>query len=427
MGSVIELKPLTRVEGHGRINIFMTGRQVEKVELALYESPRLFEALLLGKPYREVPEIICRICSLCSTVHRVTALLAVERALDIPVPPLARLCRELIVYGGHIQSHALHLFCLALPDLYGATGFAGLARTEPELLAMGLRLKGAGNLIQEVVGGRLIHPVTLIPGGMGKPPDRDGLLQMRDTLQEVLPDAREACRLFLRNGWKAAPGTGGDRRFLSIEPSPAAPLFGEGLRVDDARTVPVDEYRSHLVEQFKPGSHAKESLAGGKALTTGALARLSQGMPLMPGGAAMLAECAPTLAGTGIMANNLCQAIELIDAIERSLDLVEHLLQLDRQVEQPKQPGVAEGTGSAAMEAPRGVLIHSYSFATDGRCTAADVITPTAINQIAIEADLFAVARAMEGAGESDMRLQLEMLVRAYDPCISCAVHVVRL
>lgn len=426
MSSVIELKPLTRVEGHGRVTVYMAGRSVEKVELALYESPRLFEALLLGKTYREVPEIICRICSLCSTVHRVTALLAVERALDIPLPPLARLYRELIVYGGHIQSHALHLFCLVLPDLCGVTGFAGLAREKPELFAVGLRLKGVGNLIQEVVGGRLIHPVTLIPGGMGKPPTREGLLRIKKALEAALPEARESCRVFFTGGSETASATSHARRFLTVDFSPAAPLFGSGLRLDNG-TVPVNQYREFLVERFKPGSHAKQTVAEGNSLTAGALARLNQGMPLVSEGAAILAECAPTMDRKDIRSNNVCQAIELVDTIARSLHLVEHLLQLDHHVEPPFPPGRPRGTGSAAMEAPRGVLVHSYAFADDGRCSAADIITPTAINQAAIEEDLYRVARALDGADEAEMRLQLEILVRAYDPCISCAVHLVRL
>ncbi|HZV82480.1 MAG TPA: nickel-dependent hydrogenase large subunit, partial [Geobacteraceae bacterium] len=169
MSNVLEISPLTRVEGHGRITVFFAGKKVEKVALSLYESPRLFEALLKGKSYAEVPEIVCRICSLCSTVHRICSLLAIEKALAIQVSEQVRLYRELILYGGHLQSHALHLYCLVLPDHVNATGLAGLAGKAPEELKMGLRIKAAGNLIQETVGGRTIHPVTLIPGGMGKP------------------------------------------------------------------------------------------------------------------------------------------------------------------------------------------------------------------------------------------------------------------
>jgi len=277
MSSIIELKPLTRVEGHGRVSVFMAGQQVEKVELALYESPRLFEALLLDKEYREIPEIVCRICSLCSTVHRVTALLAVERALEIPISRQTRLYRELIVNGGHIQSHALHLFCLVLPDIFGVTGFAELARREPDLLALGLRLKGTGNLIQEVVGGRLIHPVTLIPGGMGQPPTRQGLMRMKEALQNVIPDAWEACRIFARWGAERTGIPTPDRRYLALKPSPAAPLFGSMLRIGNSDHIPVEDYRKHIIEKVTAGSHAKRSLVAGETVTTGAVARLTWG------------------------------------------------------------------------------------------------------------------------------------------------------
>ena len=427
MSSIIELKPLTRVEGHGRVSVFMAGQQVEKVELALYESPRLFEVLLLNKEYREIPEIVCRICSLCSTVHRVTALLAVERALEIPISRQTRLYRELIVNGGHIQSHALHLFCLVLPDIFGVTGFAELARREPDLLALGLRLKGTGNLIQEVVGGRLIHPVTLIPGGMGQPPTRQGLMRMKEALQNVIPDAWEACRIFARWGAERTGIPTPDRRYLALKPSPAAPLFGSMLRIGNSDHIPVEDYRKHIIEKVTAGSHAKRSLVAGETVTTGAVARLNLGQPLLTAGTAAFAEYSDMVLGTDIMANNLSQAIELIDTIERSIGLIDTLLEEGNPAEALLPPSVSAGTGSAAMEAPRGVLIHSYSFGDNGRCTAADIITPTAINQAAIEADLLELARSMEGAGETEMALHLEMLVRAYDPCISCAVHMVRI
>ena len=196
MGSVVEINPLTRVEGHGSVKLYLDGSRVERVELCLTDSPRLFEALLIGRSYLEVPEIICRICSLCSTVHKLTALLAVENAFGIEVSRVTRLSRELIATGGLIQSHSLHLYCLMLPDLLELHGVSDLALQAPELLKTGLAVKRVGNLIQETVGGRLIHPVNIGLGGLGRRIDREALLRLKDELQAILPVCSEAFHLF---------------------------------------------------------------------------------------------------------------------------------------------------------------------------------------------------------------------------------------
>lgn len=424
MTAVIDIHPLTRVEGHGRVEVHMAGRSVERIELSLYESPRLFEGLLLGKKYQEIPEIICRICSICSTVHRITALLAVEKALDIEVGEQARLHRELIVNGGHIQSHALHLFCLVLPDCCGVSGFAELARTAPELLAQGLKIKAAGNLIQEQVGGRLIHPVTLIPGGMGKPLNQEEAERLRDALEEVLPHAISVFRMMVSAGTETAPLP--DPGFLALDPAESPPLFGSRLRLPRGKVIDVADYREFVRERCSDESNAKWSSIDGEEMTVGAAARLSQGFKLSPKACLALMECGTRLREMGIWGNFLAQAIELIHSIETSLAILDQLISCDLKREAPHPAPRLHGSGSAAMEAPRGVLLHSYSFDEAGRCSAADIITPTAINQAAMKRDLLALARHLEGEDEETITQRLEILVRAYDPCISCAVHLCR-
>ncbi|HEY6873994.1 MAG TPA: Ni/Fe hydrogenase subunit alpha [Geobacteraceae bacterium] len=424
MSSVLEINPLTRVEGHGRISVHLSGKRVERVTLALTESPRLFEALLVGKGFEEVPEIICRICSLCSTVHRVVSLLAIEKAFGIEVSEQVHLYRELILHGGHIQSHALHLFCLVLPDRYGAAGLPDLAAMAPKALQMGLRLKGAGNLIQETVGGRLIHPVTLIPGGMGKPVSREGLLKLKETLESLLPEAWQTYELF--RSFPQPSGSLGSPRFMAVRSGSSPHLFGKALMLGPTRSVPVEKYRQTLGERVVEYSNAKTSCAVEGPFTVGALARLNLGLLLSPKAAEAFQECRNLIMKRDIRANNLAQAVEVIHAMERSLEIVETLLGADFARERPARVTPRSGEGSAAIEAPRGSLIHSYRFDGRGLCTAADIVTPTAINQSTMERDLLLLAQQLEGASDREMTSALEQLVRAYDPCISCAVHLVR-
>jgi coenzyme F420-reducing hydrogenase alpha subunit len=423
MGSVVEINPFTRVEGHGNLKVYLDGTRVERVELCLTESPRLFEALLVGKGYAEVPEIVCRICSLCSTVHKVTALLAVEKAFGVEVSELTRLTRELIVNGGMIQDHALHLYCLLLPDLLELRGVSELAREAPELLKTGLAIKRVGNLIQETVGGRLIHPVNIGVGGLGRRVGRDALLLLKEELTAVLPACLETCRLFVTPfPFPQLPMP----NCLALEPVAPA-LSGELLRMTDGRGFPVAEYRDYIAEVVVPHSHAKYAQVLGLEPTVGALARLNLDGCFGAETGRIFATVRYQVAGKDIRGNNVAQAIELCQAAERSLALLDALLEIGGDGMGNVEVRPSSGRGSAACEAPRGVLIHSYGFDDAGICTAADVITPTSLNQGALSRDLLALARGMEGADASQMGSALERLIRCYDPCISCSVHVMQL
>ncbi|QWV95248.1 nickel-dependent hydrogenase large subunit [Geomonas oryzisoli] len=423
MGSVVEIAPLTRLEGHGRVRVYREGCRVERVELQLVDSPRLFEALLLDKSFAEVPEIICRICALCSTVHKVTALLAVEDAFGVEVSEVTALTRDLMLQAGMIQDHALHLYCLVLPDLLGVRGVAELARVAPELLKTGLAVKKAGNDILETAGGRLIHPVNIRLGGLGRSLTSRELTRLKDGLLKVLPAVQEAHRLFSTPfPFPELPVPD----FLALQPSDS-PLEARLCRMGDGASFPLRDYRHHIEETVVGHSHAKLSRVQGKEATVGALARLNLNPDLEPGAGALFASHKRELVGKDMRGNNVAQAIEMCHATERALHLIDRLTELGPRREEPVAPTVRAATGCAACEAPRGVLIHSYSFDAQGICTTADVITPTALNQGALARDLLALARGMEGEETSRMTTALERLIRCYDPCISCSVHVLPL
>ena len=423
MGSVVEINPFTRVEGHGSVKVYLDGARVERVELCLSESPRLFEALLLGKTYAEVPEIICRICSLCSTVHKVTALLAVENAFGTEVSEVTALSRELIVNGGLIQDHALHLYCLLLPDLLGVRGVAELVLKAPELLKTGLAIKRVGNMIQEVIGGRLIHPVNICLGGLGQRIGKEQLLRLRAELEAVRPECREAYRLF-RTPFPfpqlPAPNC------LALEPA-SQPLSASQCRMTDGGTFQVRDYREHIKESVLPHSHAKYARVLGAEATVGALARLNLGARLNATAEDVFRGVKGEILGRDMRGNNVAQAVELCQAAERALELINRLVEIGREGAGNQKVAPRSGRGSAACEAPRGVLIHSYAFDAAGICTEADVITPTSLNQGALARDLLALARGMEGEETSQMTTALERLIRCYDPCISCSVHLLHL
>ncbi len=402
---------LTRVEGHGTVELICDGERVVDVRLNLYESPRLFEALLVGRRFDEIADIACRICSICSTVHKVAALQAVEQALGVTVSSQTGLLRELAVQGGQIESHALHIFCLALPDYLGVNGVQELAACEPVMLQTGLRLKKMGNLIQEIVGGRAIHPFNLLLGGLGKVPEVDQVRFLNERLLEMRDDMAD-CIAYVFDLKDILPS-------LPMLPvcavSGGSQLFGDRLTTSASTTVSASCATAWLNEQVDPCSHAKVSRFGETALfMVGPLARLSLSMPT-----AYAYHFTKSSIGSSLKA----RIIELHLAMGRAEELIEQLLAAGLKQERPVMVVPVKGEGTSLIEAPRGVLLHNYQFDARGICRAANIITPTAINQGAMAASLKHLLGAMEQAEFTQIKNAAEILIRCYDPCVSCAVH----
>lgn len=404
-------KILTRVEGHGYVELIRDGKLVVDARLNLYESPRLFESLLIGRRFDEIADIACRICSICSTVHKVVALQAVEKALNITISRQTGLLRELAVQGGQIESHALHVFCLALPDYINVNGFQELATVAPEKLKLGLKIKKIGNLLQEVVGGRAIHPFNLLLGGVGKAPKKEELQtlsqQLTDIADEVTAEITYICTL--NDILPHLPISS------LIAVCGANPLFGDSLITSKGEKIPADYATIWLKEQVEPHTHAKVSnFDNSTTFMVGPIARILLSMPEV---------YAALFTDTSIRSSIKARIIELKLSIERAQILIEQLLMDGIENRRPNTIIPVAGEGTAIIEAPRGVLLHSYSFNGVGVCTAANIITPTAINQMAIADSLKKLILAMKDADYDEIKVAAEILIRCYDPCISCAVH----
>lgn len=402
---------LTRVEGHGRVDLVRKGRRIVDARLNLHESPRLFEALLLGRRFDEVAEIACRICSICSTVHKVAALQAIEQALDVRISRQTDLLRQLAVQGGQIESHALHIFCLALPDYLGVGGFPALASVAPLALQQGLEIKALGNLIQETVGGRAIHPFNLLPGGLGAVPGAEQLQFLTDRLSAIR-DSITATTAFVSSLDEALPEL---PALGSCAVSGGPPLFGDHLTTSSGLKIASSLAAAWLNECDQNHSHAKASRFDGKSIfMVGPLARLSLSMP---------SEYEKLLGGVSIKFSMKARTVELQQAVEQAMALIAQLLDNGLVKETPAAMIPRAGEGIALVEAPRGVLLHSYRFDERGICRAANIITPTAINQAAIETSLRSLIPLINDSGYEHIKLSCERLIRCFDPCISCAVH----
>lgn len=402
---------LSRVEGHGSVELVRKGGRVVDARLLLYESPRLFEALLVGRRFDEVADIACRICSICSTVHKIAALQAVEQALGVHVSRQTRLLRELAVQGGQIESHALHIFCLALPDYLGVGGFPGMANAAPMELQRGLSIKALGNSIQETVGGRAIHPFNLLVGGLGKVPETDNLRRLADRLSAIHGTVADMISFVagLAHALPALPA------LPACAVSGGPYLFGDHLVTTTGEIVPAASAAAWMNEQIVRYSNAKVSRFDGKTtFMVGPMARHNLSMPSAHTGEA---------AGLAVSASLTARAVELQQSVERAELLINQLLEERLHAEAPEAVMPTAGEGTALLEAPRGVLLHSYRLDDHGICLTANIITPTAINQAAIGLSLKALIVAMDGAEYDQVKHSCELLIRCFDPCISCAVH----
>jgi sulfhydrogenase subunit alpha len=430
MTRTISVEHLTRVEGHGGITVVVDGKEVSKVDFDVFEGIRLFEGLVRGRSIEDVTQIVSRICAICSTNHVVTCLHALENALGVQVTKQTRKLRDLAVQGANIESHSLHVFVLDLPDLLGHASVISLAGVIPDAVKVALRLKKLGNTIQEVVGGRAVHPINHVIGGFGRVPSTDELVNLRDQVRQGLGDCEKALAVLCT---VPIPDFVNEPiRCAALVPDKDAFFFGTEIEVLDngARTrIPVRDYRKFTNEHLVPHSHAKHSLYNGRSYMVGALPRLTLNGDRI-GGLARKAweELKFKTPSSNILMNNIAQAIEMIFSVEEALRILNELLDSGVTLEAPASYKAHTCSGAAATEVPRGTLFHSYDIDSDGRIAAADVITPTAQNLSNAEDQLRATVKQGLASGATDdvIEQRLAIVARAYDPCISCSVHMMR-
>jgi sulfhydrogenase subunit alpha len=425
----ISVEHLARVEGHGGITVELEGDEITGVRFDVFEGIRLIEGLIGGRSWDDVSQIVSRICAICSVAHALTSIRATEKAFGVRPTRQTELLRDLLWRGENIESHALHLFLLAAPDYLGYPSGPAMARDHPDAVAVGLRLKRLGNRIMEVIGGRAIHPVNAVPGGFARVPSEDQLVDLRRALEAVGPDLDAAVELVRH--LPPVDALDADTAFIALRQD-AGYRYDVGtdvvvLRDGERGSIPVEELREVAPERAIAHSHAKHTLLDGRPFMVGALARVAVNHDRLTRRAAgLLAELAIALPSRDPLDNNKAQAVELVLDTERALELVDEILDYGLASEPPVEVRPRAGTGTVITEAPRGMLLHSYTYDEGGTIVAADVITPTAFNAASIE-DHFRAAVARDGAGDdAGLRHKLEMIARAYDPCISCSVHLVR-
>ncbi|KYK23475.1 hypothetical protein AYK24_07465 [Thermoplasmatales archaeon SG8-52-4] len=415
----IKVDYIARVEGQGAINFDITKeKKVEHLKLKIFEPPRFFESFLIGRKYDELMELTSRICGICPVAHQITALRAVENAMGIDVSNQTRDLRKLIAISAHIQSNVLSMYFLSLPDLMGYESIISMGKDHLDIVKRGLMLKKLGNDITEIIGGRSVHPVTMIVDGFTSIPNKNKFENIRKRLVDAKKAAFETVDLFSNI---EIPNFTRKCEHVSINDSKYYAINKGHLKSNNGLDIDEINYRKHIFEKQKPYSTALHSYIKNRdSFMVGPLPRVNINYSQLSDDAKNAAiNSGYKFPNYNPFVSHLARAIELVHDIDESIEII------DRMPLKQEQSKVMckSGFGAAITEAPRGSLYHSYTLDNNGVVKKADIVPPTAHNAYNIENDMNQFVQTIIDEPIEDITLKCEMLVRAYDPCISCSAH----
>ncbi len=461
MSKRITINPVTRLEGHGKIDIFLD--DAGEVERAFFQVPELrgFETFCIGRPAEEMPRITQRICGVCPTSHHMAATKCLDDLWKLEPPPPAKKIRELIYSAFMVEDHYLHFFFLGGPDfVVGPTAPAAqrnilgvIDRVGMEAAGKVIRVRRECRQIIETIAGKVIHPVFGLPGGVSRGIDEQQRTEFLATARFAMEFGQFALELFddvvLKNE-KYVDLVCGDiyshkTYYMGLVDEFNKVNFYDGqLRVvtpagEEFAKFPVREYREHIAEHVEPWSYVTFPYlknVGWKGFVDGPDSGVFRVAPLArlnaaDGMATPLAQAAyermfDVLGGKPVhatLAFHWARLIEALYAAERMEELLQDFDITSDDIR--KVPTATPEEGVGVVEAPRGTLIHNYWSDEDGILTKVNLIVATNHNAAPIAMSVEKAARGMIHGGEVSEGLlnTVEMAFRAYDPCFACATH----
>jgi sulfhydrogenase subunit alpha len=415
--TTVELDHVAKIEGHAKVTIKIEKNKLQNLDLEIFEGARFFENILKGKKYDELPLITSRICGVCSPSHTLAAIKAIENAFAITPNKEVVLLRELLAIGGLLQSHALHLYFLVLPDYVGYDSTLQMMPKYKQEILRALRIKRIGNKILTVIGGRDIHPLTSIVGGFSKTPALKDMQTLRDELQSIQDDAVKTVELFSR---LAFPEFEYESTYMAIHDRR---LTGDTISyLENGKLEHLsNDFEKYITEYFQHDSTAEFVVMEGKGYTTGALARINVNGEFLDN--ILQKQLKDLLPTKSPFSNIVFQSYEIASNIKRAVEILNELIQNPINVEPSDEIKPKKSTGIGVVEAPRGLLFQKYSFDNEGYCTYANVTTPTSQNLRTIEDCLKTYVSTHLHTPKEKLLMEIEKLIRAFDPCISCAAH----
>ncbi|MCX7794704.1 MAG: Ni/Fe hydrogenase subunit alpha [Thermodesulfovibrionales bacterium] len=422
---IIKVDSLSRIEGEAAFIIEFGADGYENLKLKIFEAPRFFEAFLKGRNCQDVIDFTARICGICPVAYQMSAVHAIEKIFRIEIPESIIKLRRLLYCGEWIESHGLHIYLLHGPDFYDLPD-AWSSKTYIEILKKGLKFKRAGNSIIKAIGGRSIHPVNVRVGGFYSIPRKEELLKLLPELENLFEDSLRMIRWAseLRFNIKEK-----EYEFISLGKAGEYPMNYGSVVTSSGREMEMEEFMNSIKEFQKPYSTALFSGLRGKddlrTYIVGPLSRINLNYELLPD----VIKDVIKVSGIKFPLKNIKLSI-----IARSIELaycIYEAIRLIKSYEEPERPFIdyepVAGRATWITEAPRGMLIHSYEFDEKGLVKEAVLIPPTSQNLYHMEEELRDFIRESHDRAPEFIRKECEKIIRSYDPCISCSVHLVNL
>jgi len=417
----INVHHVTRVEGHGNITVNAKDGKIEEITWEIPESPRFFEAMLRGLNYQDVTWLAPRICGICSVAHSTAAIQATEAAFGVQPSEQTMLLRKLLYHAETLQSHVLHFYFLAAPDFLGVGSVFPLINTHKEVVLRALRLKKLANDLADLLAGRKTHPTSCVVGGFVKFPETSQLRTMRQRLTEAMDDLKETVKLFTGLN---VPDFIRPTEYIALKDPKEYAFISGDISSTDTGTAPITDYLEMTNEFCVPQSTAKFSKHARDSYMVGALARFNNNYSqLLPEAQKAAGELGLKAVCDNPYMISIAQIVESVHAVEDSLRLIDQIVARGLKEEKPEVK-VRAGRGVGAVEAPRGILFHDYTYDDKGVLTEANYVIPTNQNHNNIQKDMESLVPSIINKTQDEITLMLEMLVRAYDPCISCSTHL---
>lgn len=423
----ITIENITKIEGTAGLEVKIQDGHVLDLKFIIKDYRRFYTEAVKGKPIEAVPIFLSRICGTCSVAHLFASLEAIEKSQDIVVTHQTKTLRRLAYDGLMIRDHALHLYFFVLPDILGIDSILDIPEDHDNLghvlLHDSFDIKSIGTEITDVVIGAAIHAPYPAVGGFHRLPDQSSFPSLVEKLRAVRPRVIRGIKTFAQ--WDAKLIRNAD--YLALRNSDGFNFLEGEIVNSTGRRVPESDFHNFLKSVVIPYSQSEGYVFSDTHddYFAGALSRINLNLDLLrPETRESVGEYLTMFPSNNIYHNNLAQAIEVLHCVDEAIELLQTT---QVTVEKPISPPKRSGVGVGVIEAPRGILYHMAQVDDTGKIIDYDVIVPTSQNQINIENDLKKYFEENIGKPREELQRESEKIIRAYDPCMSCATNFLKI
>jgi len=409
------IEGISKIEGHASLDVKIRQDKVEEVKLSVSEDKRFYTQAVVGKNALNVPMITSRICGTCSFAHLLCAVDAVENALNIQPAEQTITLRKLAAYGMIIRDHAMHLYMFSMPDVLNKDSILEFDAEQQKWVKDAFKVKGVGNKLSVLTGGRAVHPTNLLTGGVNSTPPPEEVKKMIEELKGIREEVARLTELFYNCTFSLKQ----DTRYVCSQNDDFS-YIGNSIIDSEGDSIDRKDFLDHFFRVVIPYSEAVGYELEGRDYVVGALARVNlKKNKLHRETKKTLSNFLNAFPSNDIFKNNLAQAIEIMHAVDSSIEILESS---DFKKQENVKPEVKDGEGIGVVEAPRGTLYYHLKIKNEV-VSDANLVIPTSQNQIRMQIDVKKTIEDNIDKDKETMVKEVEKLVRAYDPCMSCATH----